>query len=123
MTNYANLSNFEKATIKNLIKQKLNEFYPQKNNRSHDDSILEKAAMAILQIAVTYKIIEEKCLYNLCYVNRIKYHIMDSRLADDITNEILMTFQSYPTVLCLAVDKAIEEATYEQYENYYEMEL
>lgn len=124
MKNYNELSDNEKKELKGKINKELEKFYQDKNNNnSHNESILEKTALAILEIAITYEIIEEKCLNNSLYVNRIKYHIMDSYLADKITNEILMTFQLYPTALISSVVNAIEEADYEQYDNDYEMEL
>lgn len=124
MKNYNQLSEKKKKDLKKIINKELEKFYQDNNNNnSHNDSILEKTALAILEIAITYEIIEQECLNNSLYVNRIKYHIMDSCLADDVTNEILMTFQSCPTVWSLAAAKAIEEADYEQYDNDYEMEL
>ncbi len=121
MINYTNLPQSEKEKLRALIKKNLNEYYQsdqRKNNRSHEDSILEEVTTTILQIAVSYKIIEEACVYNSCYINRVKSHIYDLGSADDITNKILMTFQSCPTVMEAAIDEALENAAFIDQEPY-----
>lgn len=123
MTNYTNLPDSEKSKLKAIIKEKLKELYQKKDNRLNDDSILEKAVIAILQLAVAYKIIEEECLNNSCYINRVKDCITDFGSIDDITNKILMTFQTSPTVLEAVVEKALEQTAYEYNEISYNMEL
>lgn len=129
MINYTNLPEPEKEKLRALIKKRLNEYYQsdqrnqRKNNRSHEYSILEEVTTAILQIAVSYKIIEEACVHNRCYINRVKSHIYDLGSADDITNKILMTFQSSPTVMEAAIEEALEQAAFIENENQHEMEL
>lgn len=126
MTNYTNLPEPEKEKLRALIKKRLNEYYQsyqRKNNCSHEYSILEEVTTAILQIAISYKIIEEACVHNRCYIDRVKSHIYHLGSADDITNKILMTFQSFPTVMEAVCEEAFEQASCEDNENYLDMEL
>lgn len=113
MAKYNDLSIAEQTKLKAAIKKLLDKSHQQnqaQNNQHNNSYISDAALIGILQIAITYNIIEEKCLENTCYKNKIRYSAYSTNSAEEATDQILQVFQNFPTVIEAAVDEYWEES-------------